>query len=136
MEKLCASIELLTVVVVVLLTHNVRETKELHDGRACTIGVLLEHNIRETNGELHVRVVAVVVVVVVAAVVVFTLTHRHNTMQSVVAGQVSITLEWKKYLRSKKKQSSKKYVYDRCATPSSQRQGEHVVIARRSARII
>ena len=28
-------------------------------------------------------------------VVVLTLTHRHNTMQSVVAGQAPITLEWK-----------------------------------------
>ena len=40
-------------------------------------------------------VVAVVVVVVVVAVVVLTLTHRHNTMPSVVAGQAPITLEWK-----------------------------------------
>ena len=31
----------------------------------------------------------------VVVVVVLTLTHRHNTMQSVVAGQAPITLEWK-----------------------------------------
>ena len=35
----------------------------------------------------------------IIVVVVLTLTHRHNTMQSVVAdGQAAITLEWKKYL--------------------------------------
>ena len=34
---------------------------------------------------------------VVVVVVVLTLTH--NTMQSVVAGQAPITLEWKKYLK-------------------------------------
>ena len=32
---------------------------------------------------------------IVVVVVVLTLTHRHNTMQSVVAGQAPITLEWK-----------------------------------------
>ena len=37
----------------------------------------------------------------VVAVVVLTLTHRHNTMQSVVTGQAPTTLEWKKYLGSK-----------------------------------
>ena len=39
------------------------------------------------------------VFVVVVIVVVPTLTH--NTMQSVVAGQAPITLEWKKYLIDK-----------------------------------
>ena len=34
-------------------------------------------------------------------VVVLTLTHRHYTKQSVVAGQAQLTLEWKKYLGSK-----------------------------------
>ena len=33
-------------------------------------------------------------------VVVVVLTLTHNTMQSVVAGQAPITLEWKKYLGS------------------------------------
>ena len=36
-------------------------------------------------------------IVVVVVVVVLTLTH--NSMQSVVAGQAPITLEWKKYLK-------------------------------------
>ena len=40
--------------------------------------------------------------VVVVVAVVLTLTHRHSTMQSVVAGQASITLEWKKYLGKNK----------------------------------
>ena len=35
-------------------------------------------------------------------VVVLTLTHRHNTMQSVVAGKAPITLEWEKYLGKNK----------------------------------
>ena len=43
---------------------------------------------------LHYEYVVVVVVVVVF-VVVFILTHRHNTMQSVVSGQAPITLECK-----------------------------------------
>ena len=43
-----------------------------------------------------------VVVVVVVVVVVPSLTHRHNTVQSVVAGQALITLEWKKYLGKNK----------------------------------
>ena len=34
-------------------------------------------------------------------VVVVVLTLTHNSMQSVVAGQAPITLEWKKYLGSK-----------------------------------
>ena len=34
-------------------------------------------------------------VVVVVVVVVLILTHRRNTVQSVVAGQAPITLEWK-----------------------------------------
>ena len=34
-------------------------------------------------------------------VVVLALTHRHNAMQSVVAEQAPITLEWKKYLGKK-----------------------------------
>ena len=34
--------------------------------------------------------------------VVLTLTHPHNTMQSVVAGQAPITLEWKKCLGKNK----------------------------------
>ena len=38
-------------------------------------------------------------------VVVLTLPHRHNTTQSVVAGQTPISLEWKKYLG--KNQTSK-----------------------------
>ena len=37
-----------------------------------------------------------------SAIVVLTLTHRHNTIQSVVAGQAPITLEWKKYLGKNK----------------------------------
>ena len=41
----------------------------------------------------------VVVVVVVDDVVAVVLTLTHNTMQSVVAGQALITLEWKKYLK-------------------------------------
>ena len=41
-------------------------------------------------------------------IVVLTLTHRHNTMQSVVAGQAPITLERKKYLGSKKEAKTKK----------------------------
>ena len=41
-------------------------------------------------------------------VVVITLTHRHNTMQSVVAGQAPTTLEWKKYLGSKNRGKNKK----------------------------
>ena len=38
---------------------------------------------------------AKIVYYVVVVVVVLTLTHRHITMQSVVAGQAPITLEWK-----------------------------------------
>ena len=41
------------------------------------------------------------IVVVVVVVVVLTVTHRHNTMQSVAAGQAPVTLEWKKYLGGK-----------------------------------
>ena len=40
--------------------------------------------------------------------VVVVLTLTHNTMQSVVAGQVPITLEWKKYLGSKTEAKNKK----------------------------
>ena len=41
-------------------------------------------------------------------VVVLTLTHRHYTMQSMVAGQAPITLEWEKYL-GKTKTSEEQY---------------------------
>ena len=39
---------------------------------------------------------------VLVVVVVLTLTQRHNTVQSVVAGHAPITLEWKKYLGENK----------------------------------
>ena len=48
------------------------------------------------------------VYIVVVVVVVVVLTSTHNTMQSVVAGQAPITLEWKKYLGSKTEAKAKK----------------------------
>ena len=48
-------------------------------------------------------------VVVVVVVVVLTLTH--NPIQSVVAGQAPITLEWKKYPGSKTEAKTKKQAY-------------------------
>ena len=49
-------------------------------------------------------------------VVVITLTHRHNTMQPVVAGPSPITLEWKKYLGKKVKQEK---THDNWSTSTS-----------------
>ena len=46
-------------------------------------------------------VVAVVVVALVCVVVVLTLTHRYNTMQSVVTGPIPITLGVEEYHRIK-----------------------------------
>ena len=45
--------------------------------------------------------VVVVAFVKVVVVVVLTLTHRYDTMQSVVAGQAPVNLEWKKSLGKK-----------------------------------
>ena len=55
--------------------------------------------------------VVVAVFVVLGVVVVLILTHRHDTMQSVIAGQAPTTLEWKKYLGSKTEAKTKKQAY-------------------------
>ena len=55
-------------------------------------------------------VVVVVVVVVAVVVVVVIIPHRHNaSMQSVVARQAPITLDWKKYLGSETEASYTRY---------------------------
>ena len=58
-------------------------------------------------------------------VVVVVLTLTHKTMQSVVAGQAPVTLEWKKYLGSKTEAKTKnKHTYVRTPplrTPGKQK---------------
>ena len=60
-----------------------------------------EHLWWARTATLNTVVVVAFVVVVVVVVVVLTLTHRYDTMQSVVAGQAPVNLEWKKSLGKK-----------------------------------
>ena len=83
---------------------------------------VLSDNLPVTRPHTHTYVVVVVVVVVVVLI----LTHRHNTLQSVVAGWAPIPLEWKKYLGEKRKQKRRVVHTKHTSTPQTKHEQKEV----------
>ena len=82
-----------------------------HSNNILTVGFFYLVNARSELSLVDYFQVLPMTYIVVVVVVVLTLTHCHNTMQSVVAGQAPITMEWKKYLGSKTAAKTQAYAF-------------------------